>query len=146
MKKGNKWYFGTKAHIGVDVDSGVIHSLAPRTAKAHYSQVWHTLLHGAETSVWADKGYVSAEREKAFQGPSKIWGDMRKARTAVRCTRSKSKSTGSSPWFGPRLCIHSGRSGPSSVTCRDATAASPRTAPSHSRSPRSPTHSSCDGG
>ena len=37
------------------------------------------MLHVAETSVWADKGYVSAEREAAFTGPGKVWGVMRKA-------------------------------------------------------------------
>ena len=78
-KKGNDWYFGMKAHVGVDVDSGVVHSLDTSTAKLHDSQVWDDLLHGEETSVWADKGYVSAEREAAFAGPGKVWGVMRKA-------------------------------------------------------------------
>ena len=92
-KKGNDWYFGSKAgqdlirgiksppnaHIGVDADSGVVHSLDTSTAKLHDSQVWDALLHGEETSVWADKGYVSAEREAAFAGPRKVWGVMRKA-------------------------------------------------------------------
>ncbi|MFO0513393.1 MAG: IS5 family transposase, partial [Rhodobacterales bacterium] len=78
-KKGNDWYFGMKAHIGVDADSGVTHSLETSTAKLHDSQVWDALLHGEETSVWADKGYVSAEREAAFTGPGKVWGVMRKA-------------------------------------------------------------------
>jgi hypothetical protein len=41
----------------------VTHSLDTSTAKLHDSQVWDALLHGEETSVWADKGYVSAERE-----------------------------------------------------------------------------------
>jgi transposase, IS5 family len=41
--------------------------------------VWDALLHGEETSVWADKGYVSAEREAAFKAPGKVWGVMRKA-------------------------------------------------------------------
>ena len=68
-----------KAHIGVDAVSGVAHSLDTSTAKLHDSQVWDDLLHGAETSVWADKGYVSAEREAAFKGPGKVWGVMRKA-------------------------------------------------------------------
>ena len=36
-------------------------------------------LHSEETSAWADKGYVSAEREAAFAGPGKVWGVMRKA-------------------------------------------------------------------
>ena len=78
-KKGNDWFFGIKAHIGIDVESGVIHSLETSTAKVHDSQVWGTLLHGNETSVWADKGYVSAERAAAFSGPSQFWGVMRKA-------------------------------------------------------------------
>jgi IS5 family transposase len=78
-KKGNDWYFGMKAHIGVDADSGVVHSLDTSTAKLHDSQVWDDLLHGDETSVWADKGYVSAEREAAFKGLGKVWGVMRKA-------------------------------------------------------------------
>ena len=91
-KKGNDWFFGMKAHIGVDADSGVIHSLETSTAKlpplvecnafdcrAADSQVWDDLLHGNETSVWADKGYVSAEREAGFEGPGKFWGVMRKA-------------------------------------------------------------------
>jgi transposase, IS5 family len=43
-KKGNVWYFGMKAHIGVDVDSGVTHSLDTTTAKGHDSQVWDELL------------------------------------------------------------------------------------------------------
>jgi transposase, IS5 family len=78
-RKGNDWYFGMKAHIGVDADSGVTHSLETSTAKLHDSQVWDELLHGEETSVWADKGYVSAEREAAFAGAGKVWGVMRKA-------------------------------------------------------------------
>jgi IS5 family transposase len=78
-KKGNDWYFGMKAHIGVDVDSGTVHSLDTSTAKLHDSKVWDDLLHGEETSIWADKGYVSAEREAAFAGPGKVWGVMRKA-------------------------------------------------------------------
>jgi transposase, IS5 family len=78
-KKGNDWYFGMKAHVGVDAGSGIVHSLETSTAKVHDSQVWDELLHGGKTSVWADKGYVSAEREAAFAGPGKFWGVMRKA-------------------------------------------------------------------
>ena len=78
-KKGNTWYFGMKAHIGVDAESGVTHSLVTSTAKVHDSRIWDELLHGEETSVWADKGYVSAEREAAFSDEGKVWGVMRKA-------------------------------------------------------------------
>jgi IS5 family transposase len=78
-KKGNDWFFGMKAHVGVDAQSGIVHSLDTTTAKVHDSQVWDDLLHGKETSVWADKGYVSAAREAAFSGAGKFWGVMRKA-------------------------------------------------------------------
>src|SRR6056297_1237336 len=78
-KKGNDWFFGMKAHVGVDAQSGIVHSLDTTTAKVHDSQVWDDLLHGKETSVWADKGYVSAAREAAFSGAGKFWGLMRKA-------------------------------------------------------------------
>ncbi len=78
-KKGNDWYFGMKAHVGVDARNGIVHSLDTTTAKTHDSQVWDALLRGDETSVWADKGYVSAAREVAFSRPDKFWGVMRKA-------------------------------------------------------------------
>ena len=78
-KKGNDWFFGRKAHVGGDADSGVTHSLETSTAKLHDSQVWDELLHGEETSVWADRAYVSAEREAAFTGRGRFWGVMRKA-------------------------------------------------------------------
>ncbi|WP_128515410.1 IS5 family transposase [Tabrizicola thermarum] len=78
-KKGNTWYFGMKAHVGVDAESGVTHSLETSTARVHDSRIWDELLHGEETSVWADKGYVNAEREAAFSDDGKVWGVMRKA-------------------------------------------------------------------
>jgi len=80
-KKGNDWYFGMKAHIGVGADSGVTHSRETSAAKLHDSQVRDALLHGEETSVWTDKGYVSAEREAAFTGPGKVWGVRRYKRS-----------------------------------------------------------------
>jgi IS5 family transposase len=69
-KKGNDWYFGMKAHVGVDADSGIVHSLETTTAKVHDSQVWDDLLHGAETSVWADKAYVSAAGGGVLRAPA----------------------------------------------------------------------------
>jgi IS5 family transposase len=78
-KKGNDWFFGMKAHIGVDGESGIVHSLGTTTAKVHDSRVWDDLLHGDEASVWADKAYINAERADAFAGPGKFWGVMRKA-------------------------------------------------------------------
>src|SRR6056297_3567323 len=50
-RKGNDWYFGMKAHVGVDAHSGVVHSLETSTGSVHDSRVWDELLHGEETSV-----------------------------------------------------------------------------------------------
>ena len=55
-KKGSDWYFGMKAHVGVDAQSGIVHSLDTTMAETHDSQVCDALLHGDETSGWADKG------------------------------------------------------------------------------------------
>ena len=34
-KKGNQWHFGMKAHIGVDADSGLVHTVTTAAANAH---------------------------------------------------------------------------------------------------------------
>ena len=68
-----------KAHIGVDAESGIGHSLETSTAKVHDSRVWGELLHGDEASVWANKAYINTERADAFAGPDKFRGVMRKA-------------------------------------------------------------------
>ncbi|WP_442935579.1 IS5 family transposase [Nitratireductor sp. CH_MIT9313-5] len=125
-KKGNDWYFGMKAHIGVDADSGVTHSLETSTAKLHDSQVWDELLHGEETSVWADKGYVSAEREAAFKVSrdtqsydlrrrARSGGSCARRQRAANCIPSMRRSTVSSPWSAPRSSTPSASSNASSA-------------------------------
>jgi transposase, IS5 family len=56
-KKGNQWYFGMKAHIGVDSRTKIIHSLAASAANIHDSLALPVLLHGKETCVWGDSAY-----------------------------------------------------------------------------------------
>lgn len=80
-KKGNSWYFGMKAHVGVDAQSGIVHGLETTTSKVHDSRVRDDLSHFDETSVWADKGYVSAERKAEFAKDGKIWGVRRQNRS-----------------------------------------------------------------
>lgn len=57
-KKGNQWYFGMKAHIGVDSKTKQIHSVAATAANVHDSQLLEDLLHGDETRVWGDSAYT----------------------------------------------------------------------------------------
>ena len=56
--KGNQWYFGMKAHIGVDAKNKLIHSVATTSARVHESQVIGALLHGEEKGVWGDSAYL----------------------------------------------------------------------------------------
>ena len=61
-KKGNQWYFGMKAHIGVDADSGLVHSL--RGTSGHVSDIaeGNSLLHGQEKLGFGDAGYQGIEK------------------------------------------------------------------------------------
>ena len=56
-KKGNQWYFGLKAHIGVDAKEGHVHSLATSAANVADMHMLPDLLHGEERKVWGDAGY-----------------------------------------------------------------------------------------
>jgi IS5 family transposase len=60
-KKGNQWYFGMKAHIGVDADSGLVHTVTTTAANEADVEQVVDLLHGKEEQVWADSGYSGAQ-------------------------------------------------------------------------------------
>ncbi len=63
-KKGNQWHFGIKAHVGVDTQSGLVHTVI--TTAANVSDISQTpaLLHGQEEEVGADAGYVGVEKRE----------------------------------------------------------------------------------
>ncbi len=56
-KKGNQWYFGMKAHVGVDSRTKLIHSVVATAANVADSTILPDLLHGNETRVWGDQAY-----------------------------------------------------------------------------------------
>jgi IS5 family transposase len=56
-KKGNQWYFGLKAHIGVDSKEGTVHSVCTSAANVSDVHMLPDLLHGEERKVWGDGGY-----------------------------------------------------------------------------------------
>ncbi|WDJ24059.1 IS5 family transposase [Xanthomonas campestris pv. raphani] len=66
-KKGNQWYFGMKAHIGVDEFSGLVHHVHCTPANVADVTVTHTLLHGKEDSVFGDSGYTGADKREELQ-------------------------------------------------------------------------------
>jgi len=55
--KGQQWYFGMKAHVGVDSKTKLIHTILASAANVHDREALPYLLHGAETRVWGDQGY-----------------------------------------------------------------------------------------
>jgi IS5 family transposase len=65
--KGKQWYFGMKVHIGVDSESGLIHSVATTAANVHDLTPAAELLHGEETVVYADAGYQGIEKREEMQ-------------------------------------------------------------------------------
>lgn len=97
-RKGNQWYFGAKAHIGVDSKSGVIHSVCTSAASVSDVHMLPDLLHGEEKKVWGDAGYqgqteaiheaapqaqdMTSRRVKTKQGADE--NEKRKNRTKAR--------------------------------------------------------------
>jgi IS5 family transposase len=61
-KKGNQWYFGMKAHIAVDAESGLVHTVTTTPANEADVEQIADLLHGKEEQVWADSGYRGAAK------------------------------------------------------------------------------------
>ena len=72
-RKGNQWYFGMKAHIGVDSATGIVHSMTTTAANAHDIREAHNLLHGGETVVWGDAGYQGVGKREETQGLVVEW-------------------------------------------------------------------------
>ena len=60
-KKGNQWYFGMKAHIGVDSRHKLVHSIVATAANVHDGSVLANLLHGKETRVYGDSAYLGKD-------------------------------------------------------------------------------------
>ena len=66
--KGNQWYFGMKAHIGVDAGTGYVHSVTATAASVHdLDQIAH-LVRADDDVVYADAGYQGAERRPDVAG------------------------------------------------------------------------------
>ncbi len=61
-KKGSEWHFGMKVHVGVDSETGVVHSMSTTPANVHDVREAHRLLHGGEKQVWGDAGYQGVDK------------------------------------------------------------------------------------
>lgn len=91
-KKGNVWHFGYKAHIGVDSDSGLVHTLKATAANEHDVTIAADLLTGDEEIVYGDSGYLGAEkRPEALKRNTA--GKKIRYKINRRPSQSKDKST-----------------------------------------------------
>ena len=73
VKKGNQYHLGMKLHIGVDAVTGLVHSLATTSANVHDVTETHRLLHGEESQVWGDAGYVGVQKREENLGRAVDW-------------------------------------------------------------------------
>src|SRR5450631_3361763 len=81
-RKGKQWYFGLKAHIGVDAKEGTVHTLVTTSANVADSTVLPDLLHGEERKVWGDGGYQG--QTEAIREPAPKAQDMTCRRTKFK--------------------------------------------------------------
>jgi len=68
-KKGNQWFFGMKAHIGLDAESGIVHSVVATAANVGDITQAGALLHGEEEVAFGDAGYRGVNKREEAQGP-----------------------------------------------------------------------------
>jgi len=86
-KKGNQWYFGMKAHVGVDAESGLVHTAGVTTGKVHDAKVMHRLIREDDRAVYGDKGYASDAKKRAAEDAGVLWGVKEKAKPGRKLTQ-----------------------------------------------------------
>ena len=72
-KKGNQWYFGMKAHIGVDADSGLVHTVVGTAANVGDVTQTAQVLHGEEKVAYLDAGYTGVEKREELKDLDIDW-------------------------------------------------------------------------
>jgi len=90
-KKGNQWYFGMKAHIGVDARSGLVHTMKTTTGKVHDAKLTEDLIRPDDKVVFGDKGYVSDKRKRAARADGVCWAVKDKRKTGRKLSASQKK-------------------------------------------------------
>jgi IS5 family transposase len=81
-RKGKQWYFGLKAHIGMDSKTNVVHSVCTSAASVADCHMLPHLLHGEERKVWGDGGY---------QGQTTVIREAAPHAQDMTCRRAKYK-------------------------------------------------------
>jgi len=93
VKKGNQWYFGMKAHIGVDSKTKLIHSVVATPANVHDSAILGDLLHGDESRVWGDSAYAGQGNVIADHAPlAKDFTNKKGSRYVILSDRDRARN------------------------------------------------------
>ena len=79
-KKGNQWYFGMKAHIGVDAKSGLVHTAGVTTGSVHDAKVMDNLVREDDRAVYGDKGYANDRKQRQAEAAGVLWAVKAKAK------------------------------------------------------------------
>ena len=90
-KKGNQWYFGMKAHIGVDARSGLVHTAGVTTGKVHDAKVMDNLIREDDRAVFADKGYVNEKKKRAARAAGVCWAVKEQRKPGRQLSSSQKK-------------------------------------------------------
>src|ERR1700716_1819618 len=86
-KKGNQWYFGMKAHIGVDAKSGLVHTAGVTAGSVHDAKVMDRLIREDDRAVYGDKGYASDEKKRAAEDAGVLWAVKEKAKPGRKLSK-----------------------------------------------------------
>lgn len=90
-QKNNNYFFGAKAHIGVDTKYGLIHTIELTTAKVSDRKMFPHCLHGDEKAVFGDKAYISQEDKRTWRKQGKFWGITDKKTSKRQLSQSQKK-------------------------------------------------------
>ena len=92
-KKGNQWYFGMKAHIGVDAKSGLMHTAGVTTGSVHDAKVMDNLIREDDRAIYGDKGYVNDEKRQLAEAAGVLWAVKAKAKQGRNLTRAQRRQS-----------------------------------------------------
>jgi IS5 family transposase len=90
-QKHGQWFFGMKAHTGVDADSGVVHTVGSSSANEHDKTRMESLLSGEEKAVFGDKGYYDEKKKKEARRAGIFWGVLDKGKRGAILSSSQER-------------------------------------------------------
>ena len=101
-RKGQQWYFGAKARIGVESRKGIAHSVSTSAASVSVVHVLPDLLHGEEKKVWGDAGYQGQSATLHQAAPTAQDMTSRRVKTKAGVNEAKKRKNRTRARCGPR--------------------------------------------